>query len=78
MPVSVLVEAKTRLRPAEVRRFAAAYPQLVTQLGIQGTHMGYAYGLRVYAGAEQATRDAGFGVLSPDGERVPPIARGGA
>ncbi len=73
--LSVLVEAKVRLRPADVRKFAVAYPSLVERLGLRGDHVGYVYGLRVYAGAEEAAREVGLGVLCPDGERLAPARR---
>ena len=72
-PLVALVEAKTRLRPADVRRFAASYPSLVARLGIADAHVGYVYGLRVYNGSVDAARESGLGVLSPDGERLAPL-----
>ena len=72
--ITALVEAKTRLRPADVRRFAASYPGLVARLGIQGAHVGYVYGFRVYSGSEDAARQTGLGVLCPDGERLAPAS----
>jgi len=73
-PITALVEAKTRLRPADVRRFAASYRSLVARLGVEGAHVGYVYGFRVYSGSDEAARQVGLGVLSPDGERVPPVS----
>jgi regulator of replication initiation timing len=73
--VSVLVEAKTRLRPADVRRFAADLEQLVAMSGIRGDYMPYVYGLRVYTGVEETASELGLGVLSPDGERVGGLLR---
>ncbi len=73
--VAVLVEAKTRLRPADVRRFAAGLDRLVSAAGIVGSYMPYVYGLRVYTGVDETSRDLGLGVLCPDGERVPGALR---
>ncbi|MHB1510713.1 MAG: hypothetical protein ACYCST_14950 [Acidimicrobiales bacterium] len=73
--VAVLVEAKTRLRPADVRRFAAGLDRLVAAAGIVGSYVPYVYGLRVYFGVEETSRDLGLGVLCPDGERVPGALR---
>ena len=73
--VSVLVEAKTRLRPADVRRFAAVLEQLVAMIGIRGDYLPYVYGLRVYTGVEETASELGLGVLSPDGERVGGLLR---
>ena len=73
--VAVLVEAKTRLRPADVRRFAAGLDRLVAATGIVGNYVPYVYGLRVYTGVEETSRDLGLGVLCPDGERVPGALR---
>ena len=73
--VAVLVEAKTRLRPADVRRFAAGLDRLVAAAGIVGNYVPYVYGLRVYTGVEETSRDLGLGVLCPDGERVPGALR---
>ncbi len=73
--VAVLVEAKTRLRPADVRRFAAGLDRLVAAAGIEGSYVPYVYGLRVYTGVEETSRDLGLGVLCPDGERVPGALR---
>lgn len=74
-PVTVLAEAKVRLRPADVRRFAGSLPGLLRAAGISGDHLGYVYGLRVYSGSEAAARELGLGVLSYDGERVEPLLR---
>ena len=73
--VGVLVEAKTRLRPADVRRFAAALDHLLGEARIDGFYVAYAYGLRVYTGAEEAATELGIGILCPDGERVPGTQR---
>ncbi len=73
--VGVLVEAKTRLRPADVRRFAGALDRLLDEAGIGGRYVAFAYGLRVYTGAEQAATELGIGLLCPDGERVPGTLR---
>ena len=73
--VGVLVEAKTRLRPADVRRFAAALDHLLGEAAIDGFCVAYTYGLRVYTGAEEAATELGIGILCPDGERVPGTLR---
>ena len=73
--VGVLVEAKTRLRPADVRRFAPGLDHLLAEAGIDGVYLAYVYGLRVYTGAEVAATELGIGVLCPDGERVPGTLR---
>ncbi len=72
-PVTVLAEAKVRLRPADVRRFGGSLQGLLRAAGISGDHLGYVYGLRVYSGSEDAARELGLGVLSYDGERVEPV-----
>ncbi|MHB8296031.1 MAG: hypothetical protein ACYDH5_15720 [Acidimicrobiales bacterium] len=68
--VTAVIEAKTRLRPADVRRFAANLGSLLSALGVTGTHIPYVYGLLVYSGVDDAAREAGIGVLEPEGERV--------
>ncbi|MHB1772320.1 MAG: hypothetical protein ACYCST_11355 [Acidimicrobiales bacterium] len=73
--VAVLVEAKTRLRPADVRRFGAGLDRLVAAAGIEGSYVPYVYGLRVYTGVEETAGELGLGVLCPDGERVPGTLR---
>ncbi|MHB1711231.1 MAG: hypothetical protein ACYCV7_07490 [Acidimicrobiales bacterium] len=69
--VGLFVEAKTRLRPADVRRFAAGLDALAAESGIEGAYVPYVYGLRVYTGVAEAATELGLGVLCPDGERVP-------
>jgi exonuclease VII small subunit len=73
--VPVLVEAKTRLRPADVRRFAAGLDGLAAAAGITGSYLSYVYGLRVYTGVDEAARELGLGLLCPDGELVEPLPR---
>lgn len=75
--VSLLVEAKTRLRPADVRRFAGRIGSLVSGAGIEGDYIAYVYGLRVYTGVDETAASLGLGVLCPDGERVAGTVRTG-
>lgn len=71
-PVFVLAEAKVRLRPADIRRFAASLPGLLGAAGASGDHLAYVYGFRVYAGSISAAEELGVGILSPAGEQVEP------
>lgn len=71
-PVAVLAEAKVRLRPADVRRFASSLPRLLRMAGVSGEHVAYVYGFRIYEGSVAAAEELGLGVLSPDGERLAP------
>ncbi|MHB2022668.1 MAG: hypothetical protein ACYCO3_04955 [Mycobacteriales bacterium] len=66
----ILAEAKTRLRVADVTRFAAALPTLAAAVGVHGPYLAYVYGLRVYPGVDAAASKAGLGVLDSRGERV--------
>ncbi|MHB8341539.1 MAG: hypothetical protein ACYDB7_10240 [Mycobacteriales bacterium] len=68
----ILVEAKTRLRVADVERFGAKLPGMLAALAIAGPHLAYLYGLRVYPGVDAAAAAAGLGVLDSRGERVAP------
>ncbi|MHB8339685.1 MAG: hypothetical protein ACYDB7_00700, partial [Mycobacteriales bacterium] len=68
----ILVEAKTRLRVADVARFSAKLPGMLAALAIDGPYLAYAYGLRVYPGVDAAAAAAGLGVLDSRGERVAP------
>ncbi|MHB8295933.1 MAG: hypothetical protein ACYDH5_15210 [Acidimicrobiales bacterium] len=68
--VAAVIEAKTRLRPADVRRFAANIGSLLLAGGVTGRYIPYVYGLLVYSGVDDAAREARVGVLEPEGERV--------
>ncbi|MHB8264245.1 MAG: hypothetical protein ACYDGY_10990 [Acidimicrobiales bacterium] len=72
--VSVLIEAKTRLRVDDVRRFAGKFSALGDAAGLTGKRLGYVYGLVVYPGVDDASRKAGLGVISHNGERVAPLS----
>jgi len=75
---TVIIEAKTRLRPADVRRFAANLNGLLVDAQVAERCFAYVYGLRLYAGSVDAAREFGFGVLCPDGERAPAVERASA
>ena len=68
---TVIIEAKTRLRPADVRRFAANLDGLLADAQVAERCFAYVYGLRVYDGSVDAARELGLGILCPDGERAP-------
>ena len=75
---TVIIEAKTRLRPADVRRFAANLNGLLADAQVAERCFAYVYGLRIYDGAVDTARELGLGVLCPDGERAPAIERASA
>ncbi|MCL4448809.1 MAG: hypothetical protein M1483_03340 [Actinobacteria bacterium] len=75
---TVIIEAKTRLRPADVRRFAANLDGLLVDVQVAERCFAYVYGLRIYDGAVDAARELGLGVLCPDGERAPAVERASA
>jgi len=75
--LSVVVEAKVRLRAREVRSFATqmadpAFLEVLVERGVPGPYLVYAFGIRVYAEAREAASAAGIGVLSSRGEDVAP------
>ena len=75
--LSILVEAKVRLRAREVRAWAArladpGFRQSLAERGIEGPYLPYAFGIRIYAEAREVARVVGVGVLSARGEDVPP------
>ncbi len=75
--VSLLVEAKVRLRAREVRTWAAqvADPEFQASLeraGIAGPYIPYAFGIRIYAEARETARAVGMGLLSVRGEDLAP------
>jgi hypothetical protein len=77
--MSILVEAKVRLRAREVRAWAAqladaGFRRSLVAAGVLGPYQAYAYGIRIYAEAREAARAAGIGVLSSRGEEVAPEA----
>jgi len=81
--LSLLVEAKVRLRAREVRAWAArvADPQFQATLvreGIAGPYVAYAFGIRIYPDARELARTNGVGVLSIRGEDVAPLIPGPA
>lgn len=67
--VAIVCEAKARLRPRDVERFAESLPGIVDGLGLTGTVFGYAYGLVLYAGVEEAAEARGLYVIDFRGER---------
>jgi len=75
--VSVLVEAKTRARLKELRRWHSrlqdqAFQQQLVDAGVKKPFLPYFFGLRVYQTVDTEARKLGIGVLDPDGERVAP------
>ena len=75
--LSILVEAKVRLRAREVRAWAArledpAFRHALAERGIAGPYLAYAFGIRIYAEARDVARSVGVGVLSARGEDVAP------
>ncbi len=76
-PVSVLVEAKTRARLKELRRWHnrlqdQGFQQQLVDAGVAKPFMPYFFGLRVYQTVDTEARNLGIGVADPDGERVAP------
>ena len=67
--VAIVCEAKARLRPRDVERFAESLPGIVDGLGLTGTVFGYFYGLVLYAGVEEAAEARGLYVIDFRGER---------
>ena len=75
--LSLLVEAKVRLRAREVRSWAAqvADPEFqasLERIGVAGPYVPYAFGIRIYAEAREAARSLGMGLLSVRGEDLAP------
>ncbi|MCS6906276.1 MAG: hypothetical protein RML93_00165, partial [Anaerolineales bacterium] len=52
----------------------AAWHEKLAQKGVVGPYLVYAYGIRVDAGAEEAARKGGIGLLKIDGEVLAPVA----
>lgn len=70
---TLLCEAKTRLRPADVSRFQRTLNNLPTNIEIMPDgQFNYVYGLVIYPGTRQKAQELGFGLLSPKGELVKP------
>ncbi|MHB8262733.1 MAG: hypothetical protein ACYDGY_03150 [Acidimicrobiales bacterium] len=69
---ALLCEAKTRLRPTDVRRFKTTVNKLPQNADIPSDHLYYMYGLSVYPGTREVAEEMGFGLLSPRGELVKP------
>ncbi len=70
--VTFVVEAKVRLRPADVRRFHTSLAGLVSRLGLTGTILPYCYGMRIYDRADALAEDLGIGLLTWNAEPVKP------
>jgi hypothetical protein len=75
--LSLLVEAKVRLRAREVRSWAALHDdarflESLERAGIAAPYLPYAFGIRIYPEARDAARAVGVGVLSIRGEDVAP------
>ncbi|MGH9075752.1 MAG: hypothetical protein ACRDZQ_16785, partial [Acidimicrobiales bacterium] len=73
--LGILVESKVRLRPQDVRRFAANCDRQAADAGLARPLLAYVYGLRVYGGVPEAAQELGIGVLDFRGERVPAPTR---
>ncbi len=75
--LTVLLEAKNRLRSKDVAAWAAraaseGFRARLDAAGLPGPYLVYAFGRRVYPGAREAAEAAGVGVLSPRGEQLAP------
>jgi len=75
--MSILVEAKVRLRAREVRAWAVhhgdpRFRESLERVGIDGPYVPYAFGIRISTEARDAARVVGVGVLSIRGEDVAP------
>jgi len=70
--VTFIVEAKVRLRPADVERFHASLPTRIARLGVSGTILPYCYGMRLYAGTNEVAENLGVGLLTWSAEPVTP------
>ena len=73
----IIVEVKGRLRRKELGEFLQRLqrPWVQERLqkeGIQKPYLPYAFGLRVYADVDRMAREAGIGILTFRGERIPP------
>ncbi len=74
----VLVEAKSRARFKELRRWAQrlqseGFIRQLEERGASRPYQFYLFGLRVYSLVVEEARRLGLGVLSPEGEEVAPV-----
>jgi tetratricopeptide (TPR) repeat protein len=75
--LTVLVEAKNRLRSRDVAAWAdragsEGFRSRLAAAGLPGPYLVYAFGRRVYPGVREVAEKAGVGVLGPRGEQVAP------
>ncbi|MHB8319559.1 MAG: hypothetical protein ACYDEP_10090 [Acidimicrobiales bacterium] len=76
LEIGLLVEAKVRIRPADVLRFNTSLNgRLLRDSGVPGDYFAWLYAMRVYRGVDEAARELGLGVLDSRGERVVPQRR---
>ncbi|MCL4446527.1 MAG: hypothetical protein M1134_06650 [Actinobacteria bacterium] len=76
LEIGLLVEAKVRIRPADVLRFNTSLNgRLLRDSGVPGDYFAWIYAMRVYRGVDEAARELGLGVLDSRGERVVPQRR---
>ncbi len=73
---TVVVEAKVRLGREDVHRWAkraasAGFRRALEKQGFAGPYLVHAYAMRPDAGARQADREQGIGLMNADGEVVP-------
>ncbi len=73
----VLIEVKGRLRRAELGKWLKrlqqpSFQQQLQCFGVSKPYLPYAFGLRVYAGVDEMAQEAGIGILTFRGERIPP------
>ncbi len=73
----IIVEVKGRLRRKELGEFLQRlqrpwFQERLQKEGIQKPYLPYAFGLRVYADVDRMAREAGIGILTFRGERIPP------
>ena len=67
-----IVEAKVRLRAADVERFYNSLSTRIARLGVSGTVLPYCYGMRLYAGSTEMAENLGVGLLTWSAEPVTP------
>jgi multidrug efflux pump subunit AcrA (membrane-fusion protein) len=75
--LTVLVEAKNRLRSGDVAAWAdragsEGFRARLAAAGLPGPYLVYAFGRRVYLGVREVAERAGVGVLGARGEQVAP------
>ncbi len=73
----ILVEVKGRLRRSELGDWLhqlrqPGYQERLRRAGVEKPYLPYAFGMRLYLGVEEMAREAGVGILTFRGERVPP------